>query len=183
LTGPKTDDQTGDVLDQSPRFRSILLLGSGTGHLVAGSFDNLGHEMIVTILNHSIHDNRFIKLVKEMLQAGYMDDWQYHRTYSGVPQGGVVSPILSNIVLNELDKYVEDQLIPRYTKGGKRARNREYDRLWAEKQKAKQQGDKARYRELTQQLRHMPRYDPHDPHYRRLRYQRYADDVRRRQAA
>ena len=143
---------------------------------IKGCFDNLEHDVVVTLLSHTIHDNRFLKLVKDMLRAGYMDDWQYHRTYSGAPQGGIISPILSNIVLHELDKYVEDQLIPRHTRGERRQRNREYDRLWAAKQKAKQLGDKERFRALTKQLRQMPRHDPYDPDYRRLHYVRYADD-------
>ena len=143
---------------------------------IKGCFDNFQHEVIVTLLSRTIHDNRFIKLVKDMLRAGYIDDWQYHRTYSGVPQGGIVSPILSNIVLHELDKYVEEQLIPRYTRGQRRKRNREYDRLWAAKKAAQRRGDKERFRALTRQLRQMPRHDPYDPGFRRLRYVRYADD-------
>ena len=111
---------------------------------IKGCYDNFDHKVIITLLSQSIHDNRFLKLVRNMLQAGYIDDWQYHRTYSGVPQGGICSPIISNIVLHELDKYVEDQLIPRYTKGERRKHNREYSRLWAAKQTAKQQGDKER---------------------------------------
>jgi group II intron reverse transcriptase/maturase len=150
---------------------------------IQGCFDNLQHEVIVTLLSRNIHDNRFLKLVRNMLRAGYVDDWRYHRTYSGAPQGGIISPILSNIVLHELDKYVEEQLIPRYTRGQRRKRNREYDRLWAAKKAAQQRGDKERFRALTKQLRQMPRHDPYDPDYRRLRYIRYADDVRRRQAA
>lgn len=143
---------------------------------IKGCFDNLSHEVILTLLSQSIHDNRFLKLVKEMLQAGYSDDWRYQRTYSGVPQGGIISPILSNLVLHQLDRYVEDELIPRHTRGKRRKRNRQYDRLWMVKYQAKQHGDKARYKLLTKQLRQLPRHDPFDPDYRRLHYIRYADD-------
>lgn len=111
-----------------------------------------------------------------MLRAGYMDDWQYHRSYSGTPQGGIVSPILANIVLHEFDCYVEDELLPLYTAGKRRRNNREYNRLWEEKRKAKERGDRKRYKELSRKLRQVPRYDPDDPCYRRLRYVRYADD-------
>jgi group II intron reverse transcriptase/maturase len=143
---------------------------------IKGCFDNLQHEVIITLLGRSIHDNRFIKLVKDMLRTGYIDDWRYHRSYSGAPQGGIISPILSNIVLHELDKYVKEQLIPRYTRGKRRKHNREYSRLWAAKKAAQQRGDKEHYQALTKQLRRMPRHDPYDPDYRRLRYIRYADD-------
>ncbi|MFC1961218.1 reverse transcriptase domain-containing protein [Chloroflexota bacterium] len=79
---------------------------------IQGCFDNIRHETILELLGRSIQDNRFLKLIKEMLRAGYMDDWQYHRTYSGTPQGGVVSPLLANIVLHELDEAIVEQLIP-----------------------------------------------------------------------
>ena len=61
-----------------------------------------------------------------MLKAGYLEDWEYHDTLSGCPQGGVVSPILSNIYLHKLDKFVERELIPQYTRGARRKANPEY---------------------------------------------------------
>ena len=143
---------------------------------IKGCFDNLDHRLILTLLNTSIHDERFLKLIKNLLQAGYVDNWQYHRSYSGTPQGGIASPIIANIVLNELDKFVENHLIPRYTKGIHRKRNREYDRLWVAKQTAIQKGDIEQVKVLTQHLRQIPRMAPNDPDYRRLHYCRYADD-------
>ena len=58
-----------------------------------------------------------------MLKAGYLEDWQYHDTLSGVPQGSVVSPVLSNIYLHKLDEFVGKELIPRYTRGERREKN------------------------------------------------------------
>ena len=69
------------------------------------------------ILAEKIHDNRFLRLIRNMLKAGYLEDWEYHDTLSGVPQGGLVSPILSNIYLDKLDEFVEQELIPQYTRG------------------------------------------------------------------
>lgn len=143
---------------------------------ISGCFENISQEKVLELLGRSIHDNRFLKLVKDMLQVGYLDEWQYHQTYSGTPQGGVVSPLLANIVLHELDCYIVDTLIPEYTSGKKRVKNHEYDRIAEKKYYAKQQEDWQRYSELGKQLRHIARYDPDDPHYRRLRYIRYADD-------
>jgi group II intron reverse transcriptase/maturase len=161
-------------------LREIKQTWTGTKWFVEGDikgcFDNLQHEVILALLGRTIHDTRFLKLVKEMLRAGYVDDWRYHRSYSGAPQGGIVSPILSNIVLHELDTWVEEQLIPRYTRGKRRKKNRAYDRTWAAKKAAQQRGNKERFRALTKQLRQLPRHDPYDPDYRRLRYVRYADD-------
>src|SRR5574341_308385 len=81
------------------------------------------------ILARDIRDGRLINLLRLGLKAGYLEDWQYNRTYSGTPQGGILSPLLANIYLHELDEYIEDILIPQYTRGRKRAYNQEYDKL------------------------------------------------------
>lgn len=143
---------------------------------IKGCFDNISHAKVLELLGQSIHDQRFLKLVKAMLRAGYMDDWQYHKTYSGTPQGGVVSPLLANIVLHELDCYIVDSLIPEYTQGRQRARNRAYDRIAERRYYAKRQGKWQQYSELGRQMRAVPRHRSDDPNYRRLRYVRYADD-------
>src|SRR4249920_815944 len=79
---------------------------------IADCFGTLDHNVMVTILSEKIRDNRFLRLIRNMLKAGYLEDWRYHQTLSGSPQGGVVSPILSNIYLSKLDNYVETVLIP-----------------------------------------------------------------------
>lgn len=143
---------------------------------IKGCFDNLRHDTVVEILSHSIQDNRFLKLVKGMLRAGYMEDWVYHKTMSGAPQGGIISPLLSNIVLNELDRFVEDILIPKYTKGKKRKASPEYDSLMYQKMKARKRRDYDAVKAIEKQKRQIPICEPNDPNYRRLRYIRYADD-------
>jgi group II intron reverse transcriptase/maturase len=79
---------------------------------ICSFYDRIDHTILLNILREKIQDNRFIRLMENLLQAGYLEDWHYHDTYSGVPQGGVISPILSNLVLDKLDKYVEQTLIP-----------------------------------------------------------------------
>jgi len=128
------------------------------------------------ILAEKIHDQRFLRLIRHMLKAGYLEDWEYHDTLSGVPQGGVASPVLSSIYLNKLDEFVERDLIPRYTRGASRARNPEYMRMRARRDSARRRGDRAAARDLTRQMRTLPSVNPMDPGYRRLRYIRYADD-------
>ena len=61
-----------------------------------------------------------------LLQAGYLEDWRYHDTLSGAPQGGVLSPLLSNIYLDRLDRYVETGSSPVYNQGDRR---RPYHRI------------------------------------------------------
>jgi retron-type reverse transcriptase len=60
-------------------------------------FDALDHTVLLSILAERIHDKRFLRLIKHLLQAGYLEEWRYHPTLSGAPQGGIVSPLLSNI--------------------------------------------------------------------------------------
>ena len=111
-----------------------------------------------------------------MLKVGYMEDWKYHNTYSGTPQGGVISPILSNIVLNELDKFIEYELIPQYTSGKKRKPNPEYQAITYQISRAKAAQDTVRYKELILERRQIPSVDTYDDEFRRLYYIRYADD-------
>jgi retron-type reverse transcriptase len=102
-------------------LREIYYHWVGTAWFLEGDisqcFDKLNHELLLQTLSENIHDGRFINLMRELLDAGYMEEWTYSQTLSGVPQGGIVSPILSNILLNKLDQFVETKLIPRYTKG------------------------------------------------------------------
>jgi group II intron reverse transcriptase/maturase len=143
---------------------------------ITDCFGKIDHDILIGILAEHIRDNRFLRLIRNMLKAGYLDDWVYHETLSGTPQGGVLSPLLSNIYLNKLDQYVERKLIPRYTRGEQRKRNPEYRRIEARRMRARQRGDRAAVRELTKQMRALPSKDPADPEYRRLQYCRYADD-------
>jgi group II intron reverse transcriptase/maturase len=143
---------------------------------IADCFGSLDHDILLGILGEKIHDNRFLRLVRNMLRAGYLEDWEWHPTLSGAPQGGVASPILSNIYLDRLDRLVETVLIPEYTRGKLRKHNPEYQKVQYAIAQARKRGDRAGARELRKRLRSLPTGDPHDPGYRRLRYARYADD-------
>jgi len=162
-------------------LREIANTWTGTAWFVEGDladcFGSLDHEIMVGTLAEKIRDNRFLRLVRNMLAAGYLEDWVYGATLSGVPQGGVASPILSNIYLHRLDVFVQTVLVPEFTRGRARAHNLAYFRLSSQLQRARQRGDRAQARLLRRQMRSMPSGDPDDPCYRRLRYCRYADDV------
>jgi group II intron reverse transcriptase/maturase len=161
-------------------LREVARTWKGTSWFIEGDvsdcFGSLDHEIMVGILAEKIHDGRFLRLVRNMLRAGYMQDWVYNATLSGCPQGGVASPILSNIYLHKLDRFVETVLIPQYTRGGRRARNPAYLQVANELAKARRRGDRTQARVLLKTMRTMPSTDPNDPGYRRLRYIRYADD-------
>jgi len=161
-------------------LREIHNTWTGTTWFIEGDisdcFGSLDHEILLRILAEKIHDQRFLRLIGGMLRAGFLEDWQYHETLSGCPQGGVVSPILSNIFLSKLDDFVERELIPHHTRGAGRAANpvcrQEYNRYM----RARRRGDRAEARRLVRLMRMLPALDPMDPGYRRLRYLRYADD-------
>ena len=143
---------------------------------IKGCFENIDHRYLMGLLEEKVKDTRFLKLIRQMLKAGYMEDWKRVQTFSGTPQGGIVSPLLSNIVLHELDKYVEDELIPQYTKGKLRKFNPEY---WRHRRMYLYNRKKGRHEKATERkklMRKVPAGDPNDPNYKRLRYIRYADD-------
>lgn len=143
---------------------------------IRGCFDHIDHQILMALLARDIQDGRLLNLIRMLLEAGYMEDWHYNRTYSGTPQGSILSPLLANLYLHELDVFIEDTLIPQYTRGTRRATNLEYARLCYYIKVARQAGDANRVKELEQQRRQLPSQDVTDPNYRRLQYIRYADD-------
>ncbi len=143
---------------------------------IAACFDRLNHQVLLDILRKNFHDKPFIRLIADLLKAGYLEDWKFNATLSGTPQGGVVSPILSNIYLDRLDKYVESTLIPANTKGKERKDNPVYAKMQIRESYLRRQGRRKEAQELKRQMRAIPSRDTQDPTFRRLRYVRYADD-------
>lgn len=146
---------------------------------IKGFFDNVSHDTLITILSKRITDRRFLHLIGQFLKAGYVEDWRYHQTYSGVPQGGNLSPLLSNIYLNELDQTMAKK-IATFNQGADRKRTKEYQQISAKvaraKKKARKTGDWTRYKALRKDMLKTQAKDPQDPDYRRLHFVRYADD-------
>ncbi|MCI0560323.1 MAG: reverse transcriptase/maturase family protein, partial [Nitrososphaera sp.] len=159
---------------------------------IKGYLNNISHDVLMELLEKRIEDMQFLNLIRDMVKAGYVEDWVYHRTYSGTPQGGVVSPMLANIYLHELDEFME-QTKQAFDQGKARRHMKEWTNKASNLQyyrrqiKALKGGNNqeshikvARYeqlaRELVQQRLRLPASDPLDPNYRRLFYSRYADD-------
>lgn len=153
---------------------------------IKGFFDNINHEVMIGILAERIKDERFLRLIRKFLKAGYLEDWQYHNTYSGTPQGGIISPVLANIYLDKLDRYMEE-LKKRFDKGTVRAVYPETYELEKKRgvlaKKLRNTNSEEEKRVLTEKIREIdrkkltiPYSDPFDTSFKRLQYVRYADD-------
>lgn len=154
-----------------------------------GCFDNINHDVLIELLAKRIDDRQFLKLIRSFLRAGYLEQWVYHRTYSGTPQGGTVSPILANIYLHELDEWLQ-QKATAFNRGRWRANNPVYKTLYsrfiytlkrAQKLRASGMIDEAKrlepaIKERKEAYLKCPPSLSHDPNFRRMRFIRYADD-------
>lgn len=163
---------------------------TGTKWFIEGDiksfFDNIDHNILINILRERITDERFLRLIRKFLKAGYMEEWEFHKTYSGTPQGGIISPILANIYLDKLDKYIKEYAIS-FNIGEKRALNLPYYRLQDKitrnlnkARKALTEEDKNKFlgivNDSRKEQRKLPNGDPMDENFKRLQYVRYADD-------
>lgn len=156
---------------------------------IKGCFDNINHDVLLEVLAKRIEDRRFLKLIKSFLKVGYMENWNYNRTFSGTPQGGTISPVLANIYLHELDKWLESK-VTAFNQGVQRAYSRPAHNLFNSYQNKRKRArickengqlEKAaklqtEMKEILQKYRGMERSDPFDPNFRRMRHIRYADD-------
>jgi group II intron reverse transcriptase/maturase len=158
---------------------------------VQSFFDTIDHDILIRLLEKKIDDRRFIKLIEAMLKAGYVEQWTYHRTYSGTPQGGVISPLLANIYLHELDGFMAE-MQHRFNRGKRRARHPDYDRYTGHIYRRRRhiarrrgagepatphiQAMQQQIKALDRARKGLPTGDPFDQGYRRLLYCRYADD-------
>jgi hypothetical protein len=153
---------------------------TGTTWLIEGDiaqcFDRLDHEVLLAILAEQVHDGRFLRLIRDLLQSGYLENWRFNATLSGTPQGGVVSPLLANVYLDRLDRFVEQTLIPAYTRGEQRSRNSAHRHIQRRMYRLDRQGHRREAHRMRLAMQQLPYGDPNDPGYRRLRYVRYADD-------
>lgn len=157
---------------------------------IAGFYDNIDHQVLVNLLSDKIDDKRFINLIRLMLKAGYMENWKFQTTYSGVPQGNIASPVLANVYLHELDCFMEQEMA-KFNKGRRRAPNVAYRRLTnliyhlrKKIDSAKEQGNLTRANEMRSEIKRldqarkgMSSVDSWDVNFRRLLYCRYADDI------
>lgn len=153
---------------------------------IKGFFDNIDHSILIGILQERISDERFLRLIRKFLNAGYIENWKYNRTYSGTPQGGIISPILANIYLDRFDKFIREYT-EKFNVGTKRQRNAIYFQMNTTavnlRKKLKSETDlcvKAelaeKVRSLQLEMRSTPCSHEIDENYRRMKYVRYADD-------
>lgn len=149
---------------------------------IKGCFDNIDHHVLIDIIGSKIKDARLIQLIWKFLKAGYMEDWKYHSTYSGCPQGGIISPLLANIYLNELDRFAQ-KTADEFFKPRDRVHTPEYAHIAAKKDYAQKLLKKAtgqkkaellkKVKLLKSELRKIPCMSKTD---KVMKYVRYADD-------
>lgn len=152
---------------------------------IKGCFDNIDHEVLISTLGRKIKDSKFLNIIRQFLKAGYVENWEYNKTYSGTPQGGICSPILANIYLNELDKKFEEikarfdsprrcshELAPAYHAMSTEMKKESY---WIDH--ASDMNERARrlsrYFALKQEIRKLP---CHSQTHKKFTFVRYADD-------
>jgi group II intron reverse transcriptase/maturase len=143
---------------------------------IQGFFDNIDHVKLLKLLSRKIADGRFLNLIEKFLKAGYMEFRQVHNSLTGTPQGGIVSPILANIYLHELDVFMEQTCNRLTARQVTRKRNKSYQELNLARFYARKNGDYEQAETLLKQMRTMRTQDPFDSHYIRVKYVRYADD-------
>jgi len=158
---------------------------------IKACFDCFDHHVLIDILRRRINDEYFIALMWKFLKAGYMEQWTYRETYSGTPQGSGMSPILANVYLSELDAFLE-QYGNDYQvyNGGRRELSREYkdavnaigraereiERLRSEGREDGMEQAVAALKAAQQQRRDTHCHNAADPNYKRMQFNRYADD-------
>jgi RNA-directed DNA polymerase len=159
---------------------------------IKGFFDNINHRKLIELLEKKIDDKRIINTIRKMLKSGYTEDWKFNNTWSGTPQGGVISPVLANIYLHELDMFMEN-MMNQFNKGKRRKSNPSYDylsqrmfltnkklsrlKMCLKNDNTQEKASLLRIRrEIQGKMREIPSIDLFDPDYKRLRYVRYADD-------
>lgn len=170
-----------DVARMYPRVSWVI-----EGDIV-GCFDNIPHDGLLKAVARRIADEKVLSIVSAFLKAGYMENWQYHTTYSGTPQGGIISPLLCNIFLHQLDEHMVSLGANRVqTKKESNLRRsaayRKVDNaIFRARRNLRGNLDRQARRELLtmlekleKELRHTPMYETR--HQTKLGYVRYADD-------
>ena len=129
---------------------------------IAKYFEDINHDVLLSMLGDHIQDGRFLRLLRELLEAGYLEDWKFNKTISGTPQGGVISPLLSNIYLHGFDKWTETTLIPEHTKGKRQKPHPKYRKISNKLYALRKRGDTKGVKELVKQRRSIPSVDTRD---------------------
>src|SRR5215472_9699163 len=145
---------------------------------IRACFDELNHAVLVKTLRKKIRDERFLNLIWKLLNAGYMDlHGRKKESLIGSPQGGILSPILANAYLHELDEFVQE-LQTKLNKGREKRDNPVYRRLSEKKGRFLKRGEtrSKAFKQVVKQMRATPSRQVNDPEYIRITYLRYADD-------
>ena len=160
-------------------LKSIQFGCRGSSWVVEGDitsfFDNIDHDTLLSLIGRKIDDGRILELIRRFLKAGYIEDCSFKESDLGSPQGGVLSPLLANIYLHELDKFMES-IKDEYERGVSRRINPEYEQLRGRMRRARKKGDEQSAERFRTAMKAIPTRDPMDGGFVRMHYCRYADD-------
>lgn len=139
---------------------------------ISNCFPSIDHDILILILEERIKDRRFIELIRKTLKAGYFEFKELSISVVGTPQGSIISPILANIFLDKLDKFVIE-LKSDFDRGSKASVNPEWKKLENAMWRARSLENKRRIRKQMMGIRSKLAIDTA---FKRLSYVRYADD-------
>ena len=158
---------------------------------IKACFDSFDHAVLIRILRKRIEDEAFLNLIWKFLKAGYMEQWTYNKTYFGIPQGSGCSPILANIYLNELDKFMQElkekfdvgdcnrrKVSYEYesVRGRAKRLKKKYAKDWNEVSEEERNRRAKEIRDLRAMYTKLPRYEARDTNFKKIQYTRYCDD-------
>uniref|UniRef100_UPI001FA6C0EA hypothetical protein n=1 Tax=Ciborinia camelliae TaxID=647257 RepID=UPI001FA6C0EA len=141
---------------------------------ISKCFDSFDHKILIDLVKRRVSDTRFIQLIWKALRAGYMEFHTSQHSIIDTLQGSIVSPLLANIYLHELDLYIE-KLKTNYDKGGVASKNPEYRKLEYQRSKANKAGDSTLGKKYLKRMQQTNSRLTNDPKFRRIYYVRYAE--------
>lgn len=154
------------------KFQSTVWMIEGD---IEKCFDSINHSLLMNLIEKKIRDRRFTRLIWKSLRAGHMETKTIKHNIIGTFQGSIISPILANIFLHELDLFILS-IKKEFDKGDHSKVSKEYNKLRYEERKLREKGLLEEARNIATLRRKTPYSNFRDEDYKKLAYIRYADD-------
>lgn len=142
---------------------------------ISKCFDSFDHGKLMKLIENKISDRRFTHYINKAINTGYFEFREFKHNIAGTPQGSIISPLLANIFLHQLDEYIASLKV-NFDKGTKPQRSPKARNFEGRIVRAKKRGDMELVHHLSIEARKFSSINFEDPNFRRLMYLRYADD-------